>query len=80
MRTHFLSLSVLVPTWLLAAVFRASAQDVEPPTFWKSIREKTIYEHVCEQFRLYENESNDVLQAVSVIGRYHGQFSSVNAD
>jgi len=80
MRTHFLSRSVLVPTWLLAAVFRASAQDVEPPTFWKSIQEKTIYEHVWEQFRLYENESNDVLQAVSVIGRYHGQFSSVNAD
>jgi len=80
MRTHFLSLLVLVPTLLLAAVFPTSAQDVEPTTFWKSIEEKTLYERVWEQFRLYENESNDVLQAVSLIGRYHGQFSSVNAD
>lgn len=80
MRTHVLRLSVLVPALLLAAVFPTSAQDVEPPTFWKSIQEKTIYEHIWEQLRLYENESNDVVQAVSLIGRYHGQFSSVNAD
>jgi hypothetical protein len=63
MRTHFLSLTVLVVTLLLAAVFPTSAQDVEPTTFWKRIQEKTLYERVWGQFRLYENESNDVLQS-----------------
>src|SRR5262245_49843867 len=80
MRTHFLLLPVLVLTLLLAVVVPASAQDVEPTTFWKRLEEKTIYERVWERLRFYENESNAVLQAVSVIGRYHGQFSSVNAE
>ena len=61
-------------------MFPVSAQDVEPTTFWKRLEEKTIYERVWEQLRLYENESNAVLQSVSVIGRYNGQFYSVNAD
>src|SRR5215813_3493271 len=80
MRTHFFSLPVFVPTLLLAAAFPAYAQDVEPTTFLKRLEEKSLYERVWERLRLYENESNDVIQAVSVIGRYHGQFNSVSAD
>jgi len=69
---------------LLAAlsipVSPAAAQDVEPTTFWKRIREKSLYERIWESTRLYENEDNKVIQAFSIIGRYHGQYWSVNAD
>ena len=67
--------------WLLFGVaFHVAAQDVEPTTFWKRIQEKGLYERVWEATRLYENEDNAVIQAFSIIGRYNGQCSSVNAD
>lgn len=75
MRTAF-----VVGALLLATSFQALAQDMEPTTFWKSIQEKTIYERLWEFSRLYENESNSVIQAFSIIGRYNGQYWSVNAD
>ena len=50
----------------------AMAQDVEPTTFWKRIREKSIYERIWKLTRIYENEDNKVLQSLSIIGRYHG--------
>ena len=65
--------------WLLLIAFHAAAQDVEPTTFWKRIQEKGLYERVWEATRLYENEDNSVVQAFSIIGRYNGQYWSVNA-
>jgi phosphate-selective porin OprO and OprP len=67
--------------WLLFVVaFHAAAQDVEPTTFWKRIQDKGLYERLWEAARLYENEDNSVIQAFSIIGRYNGQYWSVNAD
>jgi len=67
--------------WLLFVVaFHAAAQDVEPTTFWKRIQDKGLYERLWEATRLYENEDNPVIQAFSIIGRYNGQYWSVNAD
>jgi len=55
------------------------AADVEPTTFWKRLEEKGVYERVWEKLRFYENEDNEVIQAVSVVGRYHGQYWAVNS-
>jgi phosphate-selective porin OprO/OprP len=67
--------------WLLLVVaFQAAAQDVEPVTFWKRSQEKGLYERLWEVTRLYENETNPVIQAFSIIGRYNGQYWAVNAD
>lgn len=66
--------------WLSVFALQAIAQDVEPITFWKRIQEKTLYERLWEETRLYENEENPVVEAFSIIGRYHGQYWSVNAD
>jgi hypothetical protein len=65
---------------LAAAVTPAGANDIEPTTFWKRIHEKGLYERVWERLRLYENEDNAVIEAVSLIGRYQGQFYTLNAD
>ena len=69
---------VLIVLFLVA--FHAAAQDIEPTTFWKRIQDKGLYERLWEATRLYENEDNSVIQAFSIIGRYHGQYWSVNAD
>jgi phosphate-selective porin OprO/OprP len=66
-------------TLLLIALGQARAVDVEPPTFWESIQEKTIYERVWEKLTFYENEDNDVIQALLMVGRYQGQFWAVDA-
>lgn len=58
----------------------AAAQDAEPTTFWKRIKEKTIYERIWAATRIYENENNKVIQVFSIIGRYHGQQWWVRAD
>lgn len=55
------------------------AQDFEPTTFWKRLADKGVYERLWEAARLYENEDNRVVQAVSLIGRYHGQAWGVEA-
>lgn len=65
---------------LSLVVFQAAAQDLEPTTFWKRIEEKGIYERLWEASRLYEDEAHPVLQALSIVGRYHGQYWSVAAD
>jgi phosphate-selective porin OprO and OprP len=65
---------------LSLVAFQAVAQDIEPTTFWKRIEEKGLYERLWEASRLYEDEENPVIQAFSIIGRYHGQYASVNAD
>lgn len=58
---------------LSAPVLHLHAQDVDSTTFWKRIKDKTIYERVWSAMRIYENEDNKVIQAFSIIGRYHGQ-------
>ena len=65
---------------VLAAAVPAGAQDHEPISFWKRLEEKGIYERVWEKLRLYENETNAVIQSVSMVGRYHGQYWSANAN
>lgn len=65
---------------LSVLAFQTVAQDLEPTTFWKRINDKGIYERLWEASRLYEDEENSVIQAFSIVGRYHGQYSSVNAD
>jgi phosphate-selective porin OprO and OprP len=65
---------------LLVVAFHTVAQDVEPTTFWKRIQEKGLYERLWEKSRLYEDEENPVLQALSLVGRYQGQYWSVKAD
>src|SRR5262249_39653944 len=57
-----------------------NSADIEPTSFWKRLEEKGVYERIWERFRLYEDDSNPVIQALSVIGRYHGQYASVDAD
>src|SRR5688572_8939761 len=56
------------------------AIDLEPTTFWKRIQEKGIYERIWERLRLYENDENSILQALSVVGRYQGQYWSFNSN
>jgi phosphate-selective porin OprO and OprP len=65
---------------LSVVVIQATAQDTEPVTFWKRIQDKGVYERLWEATRLYENEDNSVMQALSIIGRYQGQYWSVNAE
>jgi hypothetical protein len=65
---------------LFLVAIQAVAQDVEPTTFWKRIEEKSLYQRLWEQSRLYEDENNPVIQAFSIVGRYNGQYWSVNAD
>ncbi len=42
-------------------------------------QEKDIFNRIWETPRLYENEENSAIQSFSIIGRYHGQYWSVNA-
>ena len=65
---------LLGTSWFLFIVaFQALAQDNEPTVFWKRLEEKGIYERLWEASRLYENEDNAVIQALSLVGRYQGQ-------
>lgn len=64
----------------VGGVFHASAQDAEPITFWNHVEAKSLYERLWAAARLYENEDNPVIQTFSLIGRYNGQYWSVNAD
>jgi phosphate-selective porin OprO/OprP len=74
-RPAFLALVLL---W--AITVRAGVADKEPTTFWKSLEEKGIYERAWEQLQFHENKDNSIIQAASVVGRYHGQWRSVDAD
>ena len=65
---------------LTIGVASVEAIDLEPTTFWKRIQEKGIYERVWERLRLYENDENSILQALSVVGRYQGQYWSFNSN
>jgi len=71
----------LGPSLCLSIVtYQVVAQDTEPITFRKRINDKTVFERVWQASRLYENDTNPVIQVLSLIGRYHGQYYSVNAD
>ena len=67
--------------FLLAVVaFQAVAQETEPATYWERIQAKGGYERLWEATRLYENKDNPVLQHLDLVGRYQGQYWSVNAE
>jgi hypothetical protein len=59
---------------LLLVAFPAAAQDNEPTVFWKRIEEQGIYERLGEASRLYENEANAVIQALSLGGGDQGLY------
>lgn len=80
MHTHQSSLQRCAFAVVLFLTLSARAQDREPTTFWKRLKEKGIYERIWETLRLYENEENSTIQAFSIIGRYHGQYWSANAN
>jgi len=68
-------------TWLLFVVLAlARAAETEPTALSSRAPEKDLFDRVWNAAKLYENEDNSVIQAFSIIGRYHGQYSSVNAD
>ena len=72
---------LLGTSWFLFIVaFQALAQDNEPTVFWQRLEEKGIYERLWEATRLYENEDNSVIQALSIVGRYQGQYWNVKAE
>jgi len=69
-----------VALWLSVFALPAGAAETEPATYWSRIQAKDSLERVWEAFRLYDNKKNSVIQEFSIVGRYHGQYSSVNAD
>jgi hypothetical protein len=73
------ALIVFAATSVLVTSAQARDVDVEPPTFWKSIQEKGIYERIWENLTFYENKDNDILESLSMVGRYQGQYWMVNA-
>jgi len=58
----------------------AVAQDIQSTKFWNAIHEKVILDRLWEIPRLYEDATNPVIQAFSIIGCYQGQYWSVNSD
>lgn len=64
----------------LILALQAGAQDTEPVTYSKNIKDQSVYQRIWESSHLYENDTNQVIQVLSLIGRYHGQYYSVNAD
>ena len=66
--------------FLLTSVATVRAADRTPLSFWKQIGENPLYEQVWRRLRLVDDEEARVVQALSVIGRYHGQYWNVNAD
>ena len=40
----------------------------------------SIYDRIWDSLVFYENRDNPIIQSVSLIGRYHGQYWSVHAD
>ena len=79
-KQNYIAIALVGVLVAAGGAFQAVAQDIQQTTFWKAIQEKGIYERLWEASRLYENQENSVIQAFSIIGRYNGQFWSVNAD
>ena len=62
---------------LLLLLSPAAARAVDQP---KPIQEKTAYERIRDLLTFYHDETNPILEALSVVGRYQGQYASVDAD
>jgi phosphate-selective porin OprO/OprP len=69
-----------VAFWLSVVELQAGATETEPAKNKSHIQAKDSLERVWEAFRLYDNKKNPVIQEFSLVGRYHGQYSSVRAD
>ena len=65
-----LALFVALPT---------DAVETEPTGYWNRIQTEDSLARVWEAARLYQNENNTVLQTLSLVGRYQGQYWNVNA-
>ena len=70
-------------TGLLTAalgLLQAVAQNTETATFSKRIEEQSVYERIWDTARLYKDDDNPVIQSFALIGRYQGQYWSVDAN
>lgn len=65
---------------LFGIMFQAGAVSFQPDTLKAPIKEKDSFKRVWDLPKLYHKEENSVIQEFSIIGRYHGQFWSVNSD
>jgi phosphate-selective porin OprO/OprP len=65
---------------LLVAVIPASAAERKPATPGNPAPGKDLFDRVWDAARLYDDNENPVIQTFAIIGRYHGQYWSVNAD
>jgi len=63
---------------LLVTLGRVGANGAEVPT-WAEIEKNGAYMLLTEQFKLYHNESNQVIQAFAINGVYQGQYWAVDA-
>jgi phosphate-selective porin OprO and OprP len=63
---------------LLAALGRVGAHGTEAPT-WAEIEKNGAYMLLTDGFKLYHNESNEVIQVFSINGVYQGQYWAVDA-
>jgi hypothetical protein len=63
---------------LLAALGRVGASGAEASA-WAEIEKNGAYPFITDQFKLYHNESNEVIQAFAINGVYQGQYWTVDA-
>jgi len=70
---------LIVGLLLSSIVFQTFAQDKKSTTYRSRIQAKDSLERIWEVFQLYDNKENSVIQEFSIVGRYHGQYYSVNA-
>lgn len=60
--------------------FQASGAETAPATRSTGIPQEDLFDRIWGGVKLYDDKKNHVIQKFSIIGRYHGQYSSVNAD
>ena len=63
---------------LLVAVGRVGASGAEASA-WAEIEKDGVYPFITDYAKLYQNQSNEVIQAFSINGVYQGQYWGVNA-
>lgn len=78
----FLTHSFLIVTLFLASVAPHHGAQAEPSldTYQPPPLQQTLGERLENLGRLYKNDSNDVVQEVWLLGRYHGQYHWTDAD
>jgi phosphate-selective porin OprO/OprP len=78
MRTVFILF--FLAALLFGITFQSGASGFQQDTLNVPKQENDSFKRVWDLLKLYHNEENSVIQEFSIIGRYHGQFWSVNSD